>query len=112
MPFNDPDKQKHAQHESYLRNKELIAERNRIRIAKNREVARSLMTPCAECGNFDVAYMDWHHKDPSSKTGSISHIVAKNNLTRVIDEIDKCVCLCSNCHRKLHFYERLDTTEI
>lgn len=110
MPFNDPEKQKQAQHESYLRNKAQIAERNRIRIAKNREVARSLMTPCDECGNFDIAFMDWHHKDPSIKTGSISHLVSKFNLTRVIDEINKCICLCSNCHRKLHFYERLSIT--
>lgn len=58
---------------------------------------------CYYCKESDPCCIDFHHKDPSKKLFHISS--GRRNgrtLTDLINEIKKCVCLCSNCHRKLH----------
>ena len=70
-----------------------------------RKYERSQMTDCIDCGVFDLAYMDWHHTNPSSKDKCISRLITGGySMKRIKAEIDKCICLCSNCHRKRHFY--------
>ena len=103
MPYKDPEKQKQAQHESYIRNKKKNVEKAKKWRQKLLAQVRELMTPCADCGAFDTRYMDWHHPDPSNKTAAVStlvHQVGKWSLIKA--EIDKCVCLCANCHRIRH----------
>ena len=56
---------------------------------------------CEICG-YDrcVAAMDFHHVDPKEKDFNISKM--KSNLTQAIkDELDKCILLCSRCHREV-----------
>ena len=36
------------------------------------------------------------------KKGNISDLIKIENLNKVINEINKCIVLCANCHRKLH----------
>ena len=73
--------------------------------AKKREIMYALMTPCERCGDFDVAFMDWHHTDPSQKEDSVAQLLRNRGLIALLQETEKCICLCSNCHRKLHYYE-------
>lgn len=58
-------------------------------------------TPCLLCGEARSACVDFHHRDPTTKTAAIGQLVhhSKDALVR---EIEKCVCLCANCHRLLH----------
>ena len=60
--------------------------------------------PCADCGNtFDSVCMDYHHLDESTKKGSVAVLVINDHSMKVIrKEIDKCVLICSNCHRLRH----------
>ena len=104
MPYKDPDKQKQAQHKHYLRTKAQQAKTDKARREMKRDLSRSLMTPCEECGAFDVAFMDWHHREPENKLKSISEMIRSATVERLMIEIDKCICLCSNCHRRLHYY--------
>ena len=104
MPYKDPEKAKQAKHESYVRNRARIEAKTKERVARNKAVSVSLMTPCEHCGEFDVAFMDWHHLNPEDKINSVSYILHKRGLDMLLQEIDKCICLCSNCHRRLHFY--------
>ncbi|MBU6231640.1 hypothetical protein KGP36_03135 [Patescibacteria group bacterium] len=62
-------------------------------------------TCCETCGENDIACLDFHHTDPSLKEISIATTI-KNGWSkeRILDEISKCVVLCSNCHRKFHYY--------
>lgn len=56
--------------------------------------------PCESCGEEHPTYcMDFHHVDPSEKLFSIGR-APRANLARLIAEIQKCVVLCANCHRK------------
>ena len=61
----------------------------------------SLKTPCVFCGENDPICIDWHHIDPNEKSFAISHIKGKAK-ERTLEEMKKCICICSNCHRKLH----------
>ena len=62
---------------------------------------------CATCGERHPACLDFHHRDPSTKEFNIaSKSAMEHSLARLMKEIHKCVLLCSNCHRKLHYKER------
>lgn len=91
MPYKDPCKRKQA--------------RDKYRKNIKDEVTKRLR-PCEECGAFDIAFMDWHHKDPSTKVATVNRLKRDSTLEATLAEIEKCICLCSNCHRKLHYYER------
>jgi hypothetical protein len=60
---------------------------------------------CKKCGydkNLDA--LDWHHKDPSTKEFNLSQIrITPKNYNIIIKEIEKCVLVCSNCHREIHY---------
>lgn len=49
----------------------------------------------------DWPVFDAHHLDPSQKKFGIMS-TASRPWEVVAEELDKCVLLCSNCHRKLH----------
>lgn len=56
---------------------------------------------CQKCG-YDrySGALEFHHIDPSQKDFTISNMNFK--LTEAVEEIKKCVLLCSNCHKELH----------
>lgn len=60
---------------------------------------------CSICGyNKCGAALDWHHIDHTTKERRISvrtYFSPKGEAERA-----KCILLCSNCHRELHWRER------
>lgn len=61
---------------------------------------------CAKCGEKRPYTLDFHHKDPAIKDGIIARMTSnKNKIEDIQKEIDKCVVLCSNCHREFHYLE-------
>lgn len=46
--------------------------------------------------------LDFHHLDPTKKDLAVSRLVVLNSKKRLIAEIQKCVIVCSNCHRQIH----------
>lgn len=64
---------------------------------------------CTICGyNKCIAALDFHHKDPTQKDVLISRFKFYTFDDRVKKELDKCIVLCANCHRELH-YSRKDS---
>ena len=56
---------------------------------------------CQRCG-YDKYFgaLEFHHLDPSQKDFGITH---KNVKWETIQsELDKCILLCSNCHKEVH----------
>jgi len=71
-----------------------------------REAMEYLGGKCSKCG-YDkcTASLDFHHKDMETKDDGISNKINRRKvrtLEQLIPELDKCVLLCSNCHRELH----------
>ena len=63
---------------------------------------------CEVCGyNKCNASLDFHHLDPSKKDFAISTIKAGELTEKLKMELDKCILICSNCHREYHFKNRM-----
>ena len=61
---------------------------------------------CAKCGENRSYVLDFHHKDPSIKDSTIARLTSNSNkLEDIQKEIEKCIVLCSNCHREFHYLE-------
>ena len=43
------------------------------------------------------------------KKDSISILINTASKKRVQEELEKCIVLCSNCHRDLHYKENIDS---
>tara|TARA_R110002012_G_scaffold100791_1_gene239572 strand:+ start:377 stop:703 length:327 start_codon:yes stop_codon:yes gene_type:complete len=61
----------------------------------------SLQTPCVVCGEDEPCVIEWHHVNPEEKEYNVTRMF-KMNKKKVLAEIDKCVCLCRNCHARVH----------
>ncbi|MSU79693.1 MAG: hypothetical protein EXS16_16595 [Gemmataceae bacterium] len=71
---------------------------------------------CAHCGKtiaemkeefimFD-GYFDFHHIDPKTKAKNYDNIIRRTRLSsEILEEVDKCVLLCSGRHKILHAQE-------
>lgn len=57
---------------------------------------------CVVCNEDESACLDFHHKDPSKKDRDINQLLGRYGWEKILKEIEKCVCVCSNCHRKIH----------
>lgn len=62
---------------------------------------------CQKCGETRFYLLDFHHKDPTQKNFGIAKH-ANTKLSTLMSEIDKCVVLCSNCHREFHYFSNLN----
>lgn len=63
---------------------------------------------CAKCGynQYSVA-LDFHHLHPEEKKRTVARMTANNyRLDKTLNEIEKCICLCANCHRVYHFLQK------
>lgn len=77
--------------------------------AQNRRLMNELkINGCAICG-YDkcVTALDFHHVNPQDKAFPVTASLGFWKKNEVItEEINKCILLCSNCHRELHYNER------
>ena len=57
---------------------------------------------CIICGETTLCALDFHHTS-NNKLDNIATLVAnKGNFSKIVAEVEKCVVLCANCHRKVH----------
>src|SRR5574340_1604533 len=93
--------------EAYHRNKHKHKEKRRV---YNTERKRKLKEKaiaykggyCSVCGGvFPPCVYDFHHIDPTKKDYNPS-VVLDQTWERATEELDKCILVCSNCHRILH----------
>ncbi|CAB4141303.1 HNHc domain containing protein [uncultured Caudovirales phage] len=58
---------------------------------------------CQNCG-YDkcIGALEFHHRDPGEKDFQISNGNTRS-LDKLLVEVDKCLLLCANCHRELHY---------
>ena len=60
---------------------------------------------CCRCGyNKCEAALELHHVDPTTKDADTTkNLRLISDEVRVNEELDKCILLCSNCHREEHY---------
>ena len=88
----------------------VIERLNYDRVKKRREKIKQELIQykggkCEICG-YDKcsAALDFHHLEPSEKDFGISSSSVLS-FDRLKKEVDKCILVCANCHRELHFKE-------
>ena len=59
---------------------------------------------CFSCGyNKCLAALEFHHINPNEKEFNIGTKLKRlDSFDDIKSELDKCILLCSNCHRELH----------
>jgi len=58
---------------------------------------------CERCGYSKCHQaLEFHHRDPTQKDFGIGHKGYTRAWEKVRVEIEKCVLVCSNCHREIH----------
>lgn len=57
---------------------------------------------CTRCTEDDPSCLDFHHVDDNKEHGVAKLISVGGSKARILAEVQKCIVLCSNCHRKEH----------
>jgi len=88
--------------------REYHATRSRLRLKMRKQFLQSIVDEmkhggCIYCKETTRECLDMHHIDLKEKRGSIAHYVSSfcSEIT-LREELAKVVCVCANCHRKLH----------
>lgn len=115
MPYKDPavrkEKGKQYSKEWYSRNRakqiqKSVNQKRKIRALWNEYKAKQR---CSHCGMRHPAVIDFHHVIKEGKKSVNELIAYRNNYKAAVREAeDKCIPLCANCHRILHWQEHRD----
>lgn len=89
-----------------MRGRSVRAQQNLTQAQRIREhiTARKRATGCQVCKReFEPVALDFHHLAPGDKDSTINALTRnKVGLARLDAELAKCICVCANCHRKIH----------
>ena len=98
-------KQRNRQKVYYEKNKDEINDKKR----KNRRELAAWFKKvkanhkCVICGEDDPSCIEFHHINKQDKEFTISHSMRNGySKQKILEEMKKCVPICSNCHRKIH----------
>ena len=113
MPYKDPAKREAMARvykaRWYAKNKTLTKVRSRENKRKQKQVwdAFKASQTCSHCGTSHSSgvIIDFHHVDRTDKQ-SVSLLIKNARFAAAIEEVKKCIPLCANCHRILHWEER------
>jgi len=104
-------------HASYVRKRysedpvfaQKLKDRNHIWETKNKEKIRLLISGfrsngCSLCPEKSDPCLVAHHLDPKEKSFTLGDASRAKTMSanRIMKELQKCICLCMNCHAKFH----------
>lgn len=100
----------------YQKNKQYYKDKAKKQDGKQYKILRQIITEnkkqCSKCGEKHPATLDYHHLDKEQKSFTITQATGTKrcSVETLLKEIAKCIVLCSNCHRKLHWEEKYGTS--
>ena len=113
MPYKDESvrKKKAAQYSRkyYEANKEKVLATSKASraVGKARWDIFKRTLKCTKCGFDHPAALDFHHTNPAEKENLVSKMVSNGSYAAAMEEVQKCIVLCANCHRIHHYEENL-----
>jgi len=112
MPLKDKElareRQKEYSRRWYLKNQkdQIQKSKKRKKLKRKEWEAYKAKQKCSHCGFSHPAVIDFHHIIRRNKKSVNKLAAVKNNIPEAIREAEtKCIPLCSNCHRILHWKE-------
>jgi hypothetical protein len=113
MPYKDlkvrKEKQAGYSKSYYEKNKKEVMQKINARKKTHKEWFTTFKSTlkCTVCGEDRPATLDFHHVTPTNTNKKVHKLVSDGHTkTRILEEIEKCIVLCSNCHRIHHHEER------
>ena len=77
-------------------------------IGKKKKAVEYKGGKCVDCkGTFEYFLYDFHHIDPTTKEFQWDKL-RLYGWNRMKKELDKCIMVCANCHREIHYEEYLN----
>lgn len=90
-------------HKGFSKSKCASCYANSSRLRKKQKIVAYLGGKCSMCGyNKSIHSLECHHLDPSIKSFSLSGAHCRS-WKKIKIELDKCILLCSNCHREVEY---------
>jgi predicted HNH restriction endonuclease len=112
MPFKDPHEKKARQKEYSRRWYEKNKVQHQKEIARNKREKRQdwidykAEQKCSHCGAQHPAIIDFHHVVRDATKQSVNKLAGNGRWKAARKEAEtKCIPLCANCHRVLHWDE-------
>jgi len=109
MAYKDPADQRANTNNWYQRNKE----KHKKNVAQNKRNYRQnwatfkATLSCVKCGAAHPAIIDFHHVIRDGTKQSVNSLASDGRYAAAYEEIKKCIPLCANCHRILHWDEHV-----
>lgn len=116
MPYKTKEDRLEYHHNYYLQNKdkwhkyqstENVKEYRREYRRKQNERIKKLMANikhnlgCQECDETNPVCLVFHHVNPEEKKYDVASI--NNSINLMLEEANKCIVLCHNCHAIIHY---------
>jgi hypothetical protein len=72
---------------------------------RKRRLVALLGGACHRCGyRKNFAALEFHHMDPANKSFNLDlRSLSNRTWQAVLDEAAKCILVCSNCHKEIHY---------
>lgn len=108
MPRKDKDARNEYQRRYY---REKDAEKAKRRVADRKKALRQEFKEwkstlsCVMCGEDDSECLEFHHVDPATKDVNPADLLRDRSwsMERMKKTLmETCLCVCANCHRKIH----------
>lgn len=106
---NGFDKQGRQKYRGYC--KICANKRETERYWEKREFVDAQRIQCQKCGDTRTYVLDFHHIDANNKEFTIGRMM-KGAKSKLQEEINKCICLCANCHREFHYLEKQNSISL
>ena len=73
-------------------------------LSRKLELIRLKGGKCEKCGyDKNISALEFHHLDPNAKKFNLdSRKLSNTTRDKILEELDKCILVCANCHRELH----------
>lgn len=72
--------------------------------AMKKQVVKMKGGKCEKCGyNRCIDALEFHHTDPSTKDMKLASAGSAPSFEKYLQEANKCILLCANCHREEHW---------
>lgn len=81
---------------------------NDRRLAMRKAISDYKASHGCSCGEDHPACLDFHHMDSDKEVNVSDAIRCGWSINRLMKEIQKCIVMCANCHRKLHHDLRVE----
>jgi hypothetical protein len=94
----------------YKANPSKTKERNKRYLDKNKkwwsEYRDTLK--CLICSESRYWVLDFHHLEQNNKDYNIADMIHNgHSINNILKEMEKCICVCSNCHRNIHHQQKV-----